>query len=398
MTTKVPVLVSAAERSGDEHAAKLVREVLKRRPDIEFHGFGGEMLAAAGCHIHMDLVGLSSIAFRFLGHIHRYVEVVRTFDRLLREIRPVAVVLVDSPGLNFVFARLARWRGVPVAYYICPQIWAWGPWRRRKVLKYTDLLLTILPFEERFYENSRVPVKFVGHPLADDLEDFSPQAGARLRERLGCAADDKVIGILPGSRAHEVEELMPIFRRVIERMDLRGASCRVMVSCFKPEFEPTIRNALDGLGLPFDIVAEDSRALACASDFLLVASGTASLQAAYFEKPMVVLYRATFSGYLFLHYIVVPPFFSLPNILGGSLFDGEPIVPERLCRGGEEDELARVSTDLLHDGPVRQKTLERLRKVREAYLQPGANARAAAALVDFIDTVEAAQPTAPSAS
>src|SRR6267143_4015879 len=131
------VLVSAAERSGDLHAANLVREIKKTRPDIDFEGFGGELLDGAGCKIHRDLVSRSSFGFGFLSHLGHYIRVIRAFDRLLEESCPAAVLLVDSPGLHFIFARMARWRGVPVVYYICPQIWAWAPWRRSKILKYT---------------------------------------------------------------------------------------------------------------------------------------------------------------------------------------------------------------------------------------------------------------------
>src|SRR4029453_17250574 len=138
------IFVSAGERSGDGHAANLVRELKRVRPDLEVEGFGGELLAEAGCRIHQHIVSMGSRGRGCGGHFWKYFRAVRRFDAILTARRPSCVVLVDSPGFNFALARLAKWRGVTVVYYICPQIWAWAPWRRAKVLRYADLLLTIL--------------------------------------------------------------------------------------------------------------------------------------------------------------------------------------------------------------------------------------------------------------
>jgi lipid-A-disaccharide synthase len=382
---KIPVLISAAEGSGDAHAANLVREVRCRRPEVEFEGFGGGLLLAAGCRIHQDLVGISSMALGFLGHLGTYFMVLRRFDRLLREVEPKAVVLVDSPGLNFLLARLARWRGVPVVYYICPQIWAMGPWRRSKILRYTDLLLPILPFEEEVYRNPHVPVKFVGHPLGDALNAFRRDAGLRLRKDAGVRPGETVIGILPGSREREVRDLMPIFRRILDELHLDGASHRVVVSCYRKDFAPPIEAALRGSAVPFHVAAEDAKVTAMASDLVLVKSGTSTLEVAYFERPMLVIYRANaFERCLFRIYAVTP-FFSVPNILGASLFGGQPVVPERLCRGDEAKELAGAVLPLLKDGEERERAVGRLRRLKEAYLAPGATARAASALLEFLE-------------
>ena len=376
-------MISAAERSGDEHAASLVKEVRALCPEVDFQGFGGQLLTDAGCKVHTDLIDMASMAFGFLRYVPRYAKVVRAFDQLLRRVRPAAVVVVDSPGLHFVFARLAKWRGIPVIYYICPQIWAWAPWRRKKVLRYTDLLLTILPFETTLYENDSVPVKFVGHPLADGLEAHGPDSARQLREDLAIGEADRVIGILPGSRTHEVEELMPLFRTILDAMELTSDT-RVVVSCFRPRFESIIRQALDGAAVRWDVVPQDSKTLSLASDFVLVASGTASLEAAYFERPMLVLYRKGAVEGAFLNWLAVTPYFALPNILGASLFDGRPAVHEQLCRGGEGAALAALAAPLLNQGKPRDEAVARLRQIREAYLQPGAARRAASEVVSFL--------------
>jgi lipid-A-disaccharide synthase len=193
-----------------------------------------------------------------------------------------------------------------------------------------------------------------------------------------------VIGILPGSRTREVNDLMPIFRRLLDGMDLPKDSHHVLVSCCRKEFEPVIAGALDGCRLPWRMVADDSRAVAAASDFVLVKSGTASLETAYFARPMLVLYRASALERFLYRLLAVTPFFALPNILGASLTGGEPLVPERLCRGDEGADLAPLVLPLLAEDGARSLTVERLRRLRETYLAPGATARAAAAFLDFL--------------
>ena len=387
---KIPVLISAAEHSADMHAANLVRAVLEVRDDVEFHGFGGPRLRAAGCHVHVDLLALASMVLGFLGHLPRYFGVVRRFDRMLRELRPAAVVLVDSPGLHFILARLACWRGVPVVYYICPQIWAWAPWRRGRILRYTDLLLSILPFETEVFANARVPVEFVGHPLGDELAAVPPEAGERLREELGLARarDGLVLGVLPGSREREVDELMPILRELLDTVGAGRDELRVLVSCCRDEFESPIRGALAGTPVRWDLVRGDSRPLVLASDLLLSKSGTATLEAAFFERPMVVFYQASALARFFYRRLVVSPYFSLPNLLGASLFDGEAVVDEVLCRSRDATPLVEPTRALLEDDERRRGQRARLRMLRERFLVPGASARAARAVIAFLDGLD----------
>lgn len=384
---RVRVIVSVAEPSGDAHAAAVVREVRRRRPDVEFEGFGGDLLRAAGCRVHEDLTSAASIGFRFLAHLRRFIRAIRTFDRLLDEAPPAAVLLVDSPGFNFALARLAHWRGVPVVYYICPQIWAWAPWRRPKVLKYTDLLLTILPFEEKLYRNPKVPVVSVGHPLGDSLPKFSPKAGEDLRARLRIPADCKVISFLPGSREHEVKDLMPLFREIIDGMNLSSGKHRLLISAFQEGLRAAAEEALFGCRVPHEVLSDDSRAIAQASDLVLVASGTASLEVAYFEKPMLVLYNASWLKRLIYRLYIVTPYFALPNILGAALFDGQPVVYEGLCGDEEASKLASIARSLLDDGPERTQAITRLQRLKAAkrdVFAPGSSARAAETFLEFL--------------
>ncbi len=387
MTRSRHIFISAAERSGDAHASRLAKEILGRKQGVRFSGFGGELLAGAGCDLLEETSGRASIGVGFVRHLAAFLGMIRRFDRMLRDDPPSVVVLVDSPGFHFLLARLAHWRGVPVIYYICPQIWAWAPWRLGKVLRCTDLLLPILPFEEAVYRNDRVPVVPVGHPLAEALEELPPDHGQKLRRDLGIPERTRVIGLLPGSRTQEVEGLMPLFRGIIDGLDLDPEGNRIVVSCFRRSIRDTIEMAMSGCSVPCEIVDSDSRAIAHASDFVVVASGTATLEVVYFEKPMIVLYHGRPWFHLARRWFEVVPYFGLPNILGAALFDGEATVPERLCHGHEAPELVPIVRSLLEDEAARNAMVERLRQVKARVMVPGASRKAADAVLEFLDAL-----------
>ncbi len=380
----IRIFISAGERSGDVHAANLIRFTKALRPDIEFEGFGGPRMAEAGCLLHRNMLDLSVMWTSFLGHISQFVKLIRNFYWILQQRRPRALILVDFPGLHFILARLARWRGIPVIYFICPQIWGWAPWRRRKILRFTDLLMVILPFETDLYRNPRKPVVYVGHPLADELLLLNCQEeGEALRQTiLGPEGEippgGKIVGIFPGSRNQEVRSLLPLFRNLLGEMELDPERHLLLVSCCKPEFRPLIEKELSGVPAPVRIDEGDSRRIMVACDFALVASGTATLELAFFGKPMVVLYRVSSWAHALYRFGSVSPFISLVNILGR----GE-VVPERVVTSSEAGDLGRRARDLFHDTPERELCLKRLERMREEAFQVGAVERAARTLLDF---------------
>jgi lipid-A-disaccharide synthase len=375
------VFISAGERSGDVHAANLIRAIRDRNPSIAFEGFGGPRMKEAGCLLHRDMLDISVMWTSFFGHLFRYLGLIRNFYWLIREKRPRVLVLVDYPGLNFILARLAKARKIPVVYYICPQIWAWAPWRRPKILRLTDLLMVILPFEVALYRNPKTPVTYVGHPLADELlkQDFTADA-ARLRSAMCTPEGGKVIGIFPGSRKQEVHSLMPLFRNILEECGLDPARHRLLVSSCRKEFRAPIEEGLQGLAAPFLIEEGDSRLLMAACDFALVASGTASLELAYFGKPMVVLYRVPIWELIIYQTLSVNAFISLVNILGR-----EEVVPEKVVKRARSGDLGAKARELLEDTPARSKCLEKLAAMREGAFKPGGVETAARTLLEFLE-------------
>lgn len=390
------ILVSAAEPSGDQHAGHLVQAAREQRPDVEWTAFGGPCLARAVSELHEDLTGSASMVLGFAGEIGQHLRRLASFDRLLETRRPDAILLVDSPGLHFLFARLARWRGVPVLYYICPQIWAWGPWRRRKVLRYTDLLLPILPFEEELYGGGRVPVRYVGHPLGDELASYGPDAGAILRRELGVAPDETLVGIFPGSRKQEVETLAEVLSRLVRRAGEGVAALRPVVSCYRDGFRPLIERGAEAAGIDVRIWSGDARLLMAASDVAVVASGTAALELAWFGTPMVVLYRTNAIGSRFFSAFRVTPWIALPNILGAATNGGEPLVYEKLFVGDPVDEVAPVLAELLGSRSAREEAARKLRALRDGVLRPGGVETAARAVLEFLASLEGRKPSSPS--
>ncbi len=291
----------------------------------------------------------------------------------------------EVAGRRAAEARLARSRGIPVIYYICPQIWAWAPWRRPKVLRLTDLLMVILPFEVELYRNPRVPAAYVGHPLADEL--LWRKAGAEadlVRSSLGVPSGGKVVGIFPGSRAQEVTSLMPLIRDILEGAGLEPGRDRILASACRPEFRPIIEDGLRGLSTPAVIDAGDSRPLMAACDFALAASGTATLELAFYGKPMLVLYRIAAWQMVMYRLFAVSPFISLVNLLARR-----EVVPERVVVRPRAGEMSAVARSLLRDTPEREACIRRLDELRRSAFSPGGVERAARTLIEFLERREA---------
>lgn len=397
------VFIVAGEESGDMHASNLIRQVTAIRPEVQFEGFGGERMERAGCRLHANILHLAGMGLSFLQNIFKFIELLRRFYKLTRDHRPDALVLVDFPGFNFLLARLARLRGVPVVYYICPQIWAWAPWRRSKILSLTDLLMVIFPFEVDFY-GGRMPaaednggggldlsvggdgeqVVYVGHPLADALADMPPreEISREFRRAHDIPDDAFVIGVFPGSRDHEIESLLPFYRKTLDSVELDPDRVVLMVSCCRERYRPLIEDHFSSLSVVrTTIVDGDARPLMASCDLALVASGTATLEVAFFERPMLVFYRVSRRDHAIYRFVCTSPFVSLVNILAQ-----EEAVPEEVthadCASPEGREALRR---FLRDAEARRDCEERLRQLNQEVFRPGGSRLAAETLVGFLE-------------
>jgi lipid-A-disaccharide synthase len=376
MSAPVDVYVVAGEASGDLHAGNLVRALRARKPGLRARGLGGPRLAQAGCEVSIDLTEFAVMGIiRVLPLLGRFIDVVNVFRAELLAYKPKAVVLIDYPGLNFILARLARGLGIPVVYYCCPQLWAWAPWRVKKLQRCANLLLVIFPFEEACFRGGAAAVKYVGHPMCDELAGIDCAAARReVRAQCGVADTETLVGIFPGSRRQEVAGLAAPMAAAARVLGERHANVKFAFSCFKEKYAP-----LYPAGVP--VVMGPGERLMAACDCAAVASGTASLELAYFRKPMTVVYPLSRWKQRLFAAIATTPFISTVNVLAGKEIVGEHF----LARPGDLDAVIEELSRFLSDKGAYAACVRALGEVAGECLQPGASARAAAEILALID-------------
>ncbi len=356
------VFLVAGESSGDMHGANLIRALRAAEPSITCEGLGGHRMAEAGMMLRYDLAGEAIMGFsevvRALKSIRRlFLETVRR----LEESRPDCLVLIDYPGFNIRLAKRARGLGIPVVYYISPQVWAWKKGRIHTIAANVNTMLAILPFEEKLYHDAGAPCVFVGHPLLDEM--------ARHRDS-GEFRGDCVIGLLPGSRRQEIERLMPVMLDVAR--GLRGAypAARFVTPCVSTAREAQVRGFAGDF--PLETAVGKTYDVLSAARFCLVASGTATLETALFGVPMAILYKTTTLNYAIAKWFVRIRHIGLANILAGR-----EIVPEFIQGAAAPATVLPVVVELIGDTPARARMLADLGELRATLGGPGASERAA---------------------
>lgn len=364
-------MLVAGEASGDLHGAALCRALRAHAPGARLFGMGGRQMAAAGMRLLAEItdtavVGLSEV-------VRRLPALRRTYRRLvaaLRNERPAALVLIDYPGMNLRLAAVARSAGVPVVYFVPPQIWAWRAGRAKAMRRSVSLVLAVFPFERALYQSAGVPSEFVGHPVLDAL----PTAPTRneARAALGVDPDELLIGLLPGSRRQEIDRLTPLLRDAAGQIAASRPRAR-----FALALAPTIERAhverhLNG-GPPIRLVDDATYAVMRAADLLLVTSGTATLEAALLGTPMIVCYRVSLFTELMGRLLVRIPWISLANIVLGRA-----VVPE-LCQRREvtAERVAREALALLAAPAALEAQRQAFGELSEQLGQPGVGDRAA---------------------
>lgn len=359
------IFLSVGDVSAEGHAVRLLEEANARRANLRWLGFGGERLRAAGCDVRVDLVGLGLIGFSsVIRAVPRLFGAVRRLHRILRDEKPVLVVLLDYPGLHFLLARMARRRGVPVLYYIAPQVWAWAPWRVRRMRRDLARVLCILPFEAPWFERHGVPATHVGHPLADALAQV-PRTSS---------FDPDLVVLLPGSRRKEIRANLPSQVRVFEKLRTRRPNLRAVVAHTRADLAPFLRE-LAGPGV--EISAGDFHGPLSRARLVLAKSGTGILEVAHHGSPLVVLYRVRWPLASLARLFLCTPWFASINLIANR-----EVVPE-FCfdRDDAEAAIATRAEALLRDGPERDAVRRGLEEVRRAFDAPGTAARAAAAVL-----------------
>lgn len=383
MTRRAPVFsLVAGEVSGDVLAAGLIRELRKRYPEARFMGVTGPCMVAEGCESLADIGALSLFGVsEVIGQIPR---LLRLRQRLYREIknrRPDAFIGVDAPAFNTRLEERVRQAGIVTVHYVCPTAWAWRSGRTREIRRAVDLMLAIFPFEPDFFAAHDIPVTFVGHPLADELPVHSNPDAARAA--LGLDRHARWIGLLPGSRGAEVSRLGPLFLDVARWLRRRDPSVRFIAPMANARVRQRFEADLDRFP-DLDVVLVDgrSREVMRAADALLVASGTATLEALLAKTPMVVAYELSAANYWIARGLdlIKTEFVSMPNLLAGRR-----LVPELLQTDAQVPMLGAWLYRLLHSPAARAEQVDAFEAIH-AGLARDADARAAEAVVELLES------------
>jgi lipid-A-disaccharide synthase len=366
-------MVSCGEASGDLYAGALARELRAQDPSCRITGFGGDRLREAGAILTADYRGLA---------VTGLTEVVRVLPRSLglyrrlvaqaRADRPDVFVAIDFPDFNFRLGAAIHRLGIPVVYYISPQLWAWRSGRMRAMQRFVSKVLVIFPFERPLYEHAGLPVEFVGHPLVD-LVRVHESRGDFLR-RLGLEPARPTIALLPGSRRNEVRGTADVLASAA-----RLVASRVHDAQFVVARAPHLDDALFapfGGGPPLAVIEGRTDDVLNASDVVVTASGTATVQTALHERPMVIVYRLSP-----ITYRLGRPFVRVNTFGMANLVAGRTVVPELIQDAFTAERVADETVRFLTDAAAAAETRAALRDVREKLGEPGASARAAAAIL-----------------
>lgn len=390
---------SVGEPSGDEHASELMHELCTRHGSavqtgraggFRASGFGGPKMLAAGQEQHFALCNLAVMGIgQILPQLKTFFRLADEAEAFFRTERPDAVVLIDYPGFNWHIARRAKKHGIPVVYYMPPQLWAWAPWRIRKARRLVDLVLSGLPFEAEWYRGRGVATAEVSHPFFDEV------ARRRLDESLvsEIRRSGRPLAILPGSRNSEVQKNVPVQLSVARRLAARHPDLRFHVACYKPAHAEAIARlvAKEAAGLPITLHVGKLSEVVEASDAVCAVSGSVSLELLARRKPTSILYRGSPLMWAAGHTLITVPFFTLPNLIAGR-----EVMPEHPFVRRIDRHAAAIAADLhawLDDDVAYAAKVSELEAVAQSVVQPGGTAAACDALESFLGTSRGRQAT-----
>ena len=363
------VMIIAGETSGDLHGSKLVRAMRKRNKGLLFRGIGGEALNAAGVRLLIDASEISVVGItEIFSKIPNILKSLRVAKKELKTLHPDLLILIDFPDFNLHLASFAKKIGIPILYYISPQIWAWRSGRLRKIGKIVDHLAVILPFEEDFYRGLKIPVTFVGHPLLDT--NASPQN----KTLSGRTKDNLVIGFLPGSRDGEIARHLPIMINAARILHEKIENVKFLISV-APEVKRTYVQGIikkHKTAFAFELVADRSEKVFERSNLVVAASGTVTLEAAISGTPMVIIYKvSTISSWIGRAMIQVEHI-GLVNLIAGR-----KIVPELLQKEASPTRISDTVFEMLRDPSGLERIRLELLNIRDLLGGPGASERVA---------------------
>ncbi len=372
------IFVSAGEPSGDLHGSNLVRALQKSDASVDCVGFGGERMTAAGCKLLYPLSQHAVTGFvPVLVEASRFLRLLKQADQYFQNNRPDAVVLIDYPGFHWWLARSAHKRGIPVYYFVPPQIWAWASWRVKKMRRFVDHVLCSLPFEESWYHQRDVAAQYVGHPYFDELP---AQKLDNVFVRQQEAKGGTVIGLLPGSRNQELTANLPTLLGAARQIHAGRPETRFVVACFKAAHRERVEQALQAEPMPYvEVCVGRTPEIISMAKLCVAVSGSVSLELLYRAKPSVIVYRAPAFLLFLSRFMKKCRFMSLPNLLAN-----EELFPEFLSARCEADGVSRRVLDWLENPAALERLRTRLEHLRSETARPGACERSAHFVIEHV--------------
>lgn len=371
---------SVGEPSGDQHTAHLIEEIRTRRPDARFSAFGGPEMQAAGCHLEVRLTDYAVMGIlNVLPLIFKFIQLIRQVGAYLEQERPDAVILVDFPGFNWWVAKKAKALGIPVFYYLPPQLWAWAPWRIRRVRKNVDYILSGLQFEKQWYESRGINVDYIGHPFFDEVVSRKLQQDT-LTELKQSAP--QILGVLPGSRTNEVTRNFPVMLQTIRHLSQQFPDAIFPIACYREAHLELCQNFIreqQAEDLPLKLYLKQTPEIIEAADCCLMVSGSVSLEMLARKTPAVVLYRSHWGMYFLGQLLITCKYMSLPNLIAGR-----EIMPEFPSVGNPNKVITQMSTILaewLSSPLALERARSELTSLYNETVIPGASAHAAEAIL-----------------
>lgn len=370
-------MLSCGEASGDLYAGALVESLRALDPSVEVFGFGGDRLRESGATLIGDYHAVSVTGLvEALPKLPRSWQMLQALGRAARERRPDVFVAIDFPDFNFRLLPVMRKLGIPIVYYVSPQIWAWRAKRLETIRRYVDRMLVIFPFETEIYAKAGVPVEFVGHPLVDLTKFVRPRA--EFLASLGLSADRPVLALLPGSRANELRHVLPVLAAAAETIAAVVRSVQFVIAR-APSLDSALLAPVEAMrkaGLTVAIADQVTDDVLAAADAVVTASGTATVQTALHDRPMVIVYRLSPLSYALGRRVVRVTTYGMVNLVAGRR-----VVPELIQDDFTPDAVAREAISLLTDADRVAAMRRDLAEVRAKLGAPGASQRAAAAIL-----------------
>ena len=371
--------IVVGEHSGDTLGAGLITSLRKTHPNAEFIGIGGPKMQALGFESLFAMDELSVMGLvEVLGRIRRLLHVRKTLSNYFTSHKPDVFIGIDAPDFNIGLELKLKAQGIKTVHYVSPSVWAWREKRIFKIAKATDMVLALLPFEKAFYDKHNVPCTFVGHPLADDIPMHSDKSAARAQ--LGLAQEQKILALMPGSRGGELSRLLSDFFESAKQLYAQDSELLFiapMISEQRTEQFNTLKAEL-APDLPVTVILNQTQAVMAASDCLLTASGTVTLEAALIKRPMVICYKFSPVTFLLARWLVKLKWFSLPNLLANK-----SLVPELLQKEVCPDNIVPLIKERLYQD---QSQLNDSYLTIHQQLKCDASVQAAKAVLDVLST------------